>query len=265
MTRTPTTIAPDGVEIAYSVHGAVDAPLSVVLVHGWAGNRSYWVHQVGPLSERHQVITVDLGGHGESGLGRTDWNLQAFGDDVVAVVEVVGAQQVVLVGHSMGGDAVVYAARALGDRVAGVVWVDVLRSLGDEPVSPPETVDGFVAPFREDFAAAVDQFARSLFPATADSALVDRVAADMVAARRDATLGSIGYALNREPPLLTALKELTAPCVAINPDIGPTDVESMRRFGVEPVVIDGVGHFVMLEAPVRFNEVLATTIATFGY
>jgi hypothetical protein len=46
------------------------------------------------------VVVVDLGGHGQSGLGRSDWNMQAFGDDVVAVVEEVGAQKVVLVGHA---------------------------------------------------------------------------------------------------------------------------------------------------------------------
>src|SRR4051812_4872548 len=165
--------SPDGVEIAYATHGAAagaEAP-AVVLVHGWAGNRTYWDRQVGYLSERNLVVAVDLGGHGGSGLGRAEWSLAAFGDDVVTVVDKVGAQRVALVGHSMGGDAIVYAARQLGDRVAGLVWVDVLRSLGDEPVSPPDVVDGFVAPFREDFTAATEGFARSLFPAGADPAL----------------------------------------------------------------------------------------------
>ena len=163
----------------------------------------------------------------------------------------------------MGGDAVVHAACQLGDRVAGIVWVDVLRSLGDEPVSPPDVVDAFVAPFREDFATAVDRFARSLFPTTADRALVDRIAGEMAAARRDATLGSLGYALNRHPPMLAALAEITAPVVAINPDIGPTDSESLRRNGVEPIIVEGVGHFLMLEDPERFNAVLDSALASF--
>jgi pimeloyl-ACP methyl ester carboxylesterase len=106
----------DGVEIAYATHGAGagEAP-AVVLVHGWAGNRTYWDHQVNYLADRNFVIAVDLGGHGASGLGRGEWNLAAFGDDVLAVVDDVGAQ-IALVGHSMGGDAIVHAARRLGDR-----------------------------------------------------------------------------------------------------------------------------------------------------
>ena len=88
--------------------------------------------QVDYLAERNVVVAVDLGGHGESGLGRADWNLAAFGDDVLAVVEEVGAQKVALVGHWMGGDAIVHAARQLGDRVAGLVWIDAFRSLGND-------------------------------------------------------------------------------------------------------------------------------------
>jgi pimeloyl-ACP methyl ester carboxylesterase len=250
----------DGVELAYDTHGdAGGDALTVVLVHGWAGNRTYWASQIDLLAERHQVVALDLGGHGESGFGRGDWNLPAFG----AVVEEVGAADVALVGHSMGGDAIVYAASSLGGRVRGLVWVDAFRSLGHEPTSSAEDVAAFVAPFREDFPAAVDRFARSLFPEGADAALVDRIAADMAAVRRDAALGSLGYALNREPRLLAALAKLTAPIVAINPDVAPTDVESLRRHGVEPIVLTGVGHFLMLEDPEQFNPVLVETLASF--
>lgn len=258
-----TVAARDGVQLAYEVHGDDAASLTVVLVHGWAGNRSYWQHQVASLSDRFRMVAIDLACHGDSGIGRTDWDLRGFGDDVVVIVEAIGAHRVALVGHSMGGDAAVFAAQQLGDRVAGIVWVDVLRSLGDEPVSAPDVVDAFVAPFRDDFTAATDRFARSLFPAGADPALVERVAADMASARREGTLGSLGHALNRHPPIIAALAELRAPVVAINPDLGLTDVESLRRHGMEPIVLKGVGHYVMLEDPDRFNAVLASTLASF--
>ncbi len=253
----------DGVEIAYEAHGDVANP-AVVLVHGWAGNRTYWRHQIDPLAAKYYVVALDLGGHGESGVGRKDWNLPAFGDDVVAVVDQLGLGKIALVGHSMGGDAIVFAATQLGSRVAGMVWVDTLRSLGDEPVSTPEMIDGFAAPFREDFAAAVDGFARSLFPADSDSALVDQVAADMAGAPRDAAVGSIGYALNRHPPLIAALKQIEAPLVAINPDVSPTDIESLQAHGVETTIVAGVGHFLMLEDPDQFNPVLISALKAFG-
>lgn len=259
------TCSRDGVAIEYEIHDASDGLRTVVLVHGWAGNRTYWKHQVDFLSDRYRIITLDLGGHGESGAGRSDWNLVAFGDDVAAVVEDLGAAKVALVGHSMGGDAIVFAARQLGDRVAGLVWVDAFRSLGDETPASPQEVDGFVAPFRADFAAAVDGLARSMFPATADAALVDRVAAEMAGAPQEAALGSLGYAMNRQTRLLAAMTEITAPIVAINPDVAPTDAESLQKYGVEAIVLQNVGHFLMLEDPAQFNPVLATTLASFRW
>ena len=164
----------------------------------------------------------------------------------------------------MGGDAVVHAARRLGDRVAGLVWIDVFRSLGNETPSSPEQIEAFVAPFRDDFAAAVDQFVRRLLPETADRRLVDRIATDMAATSRDAALGSLRYARNREPAMLAALPHIAAPIVAINPGIAPTDVASLRRHGVEPILLEDVGHFPMIEAPDRFNPALGAALASFG-
>ena len=163
----------------------------------------------------------------------------------------------------MGGDAIVFAARQLGSRVKGLVWVDAFRSLGHEAASSPAAIEGFVAPFRNDFVRSVDRFARGMFPESADAELVDRIAADMSAGSAEMGVGSIRYALNREPPILEALQQIAAPKVAINPDIAPTDVESLRRYGFEPVVLENVGHFLMLEAPEQFNPALVRALASF--
>lgn len=48
------------------------------------------------------------------------------------------------------------------------------------------------------------------------------------------------------------------------PTCKPTDVDSMRRHGVEPIVLEGVGHFLMIEDPEQFNPVLAATLASFA-
>lgn len=71
------------------------------------------------------------------------------------------------------------------------------------------------------------------------------------------------YALNREPPILAALPQVTAPIAAINPDVAPTDVASLREHGVEATVLRGVGHFLMIEDPDQFNPALAATLASF--
>jgi pimeloyl-ACP methyl ester carboxylesterase len=250
----------DGVRLAFEVHGA-GAP-TLILVHGWSCDRSYWRGQLRALAARYQVVAVDLAGHGESGVGRRTWTMAAFGEDVVAVVEQLGLGEVVLIGHSMGGDVIVEAALRLGDRVAGLVWVDTYSTLGDPQTD--EALEAFAAPFREDFPSAARALVRRLFTADADAELVEWVAADMSAAPPEIALDALRHAVGNEPGILAGLRELTAPMVAINPDARPTDTEALRRHGVKTISVSGVGHFLMLEDPDRFNRVLGEVIEEFS-
>jgi hypothetical protein len=89
---------PDGVEIRYEVAGSGEPAL--VFVHGWSCDRSYWRAQVDHFAASHRTVALDLGGHGESSLGREDWTMASFAGDVRAVVEALDLRGVVLVGHS---------------------------------------------------------------------------------------------------------------------------------------------------------------------
>jgi pimeloyl-ACP methyl ester carboxylesterase len=143
-------LSTDGTPICYEVHGA-GAP-ALVFVHGWSCDRSYWSPQVRHFAVRHQVVAVDLAGHGESGVGRQAWTMPAFGEDVTAVVERLRLESVVMIGHSMGGDVIVEAALDLSRRVAGLVLVDVYSSFEDP--STHEEIQEFIVPFRQDFIAS---------------------------------------------------------------------------------------------------------------
>src|SRR5438067_1989502 len=134
---------------------------AVVFVHGWACDHTYWRDQVKRFEPLMKVVTLDLAGHGGSGADRSTWTIASFGADVVAVVEALDLQHVVLVGHSMGGDVICEAGLRLGDRVEGLVWVDTHRTLGAQRTE--RQIARFLAPFVEDFPAATRRFARWAF------------------------------------------------------------------------------------------------------
>ncbi|HEU4895968.1 MAG TPA: alpha/beta hydrolase [Actinomycetota bacterium] len=249
----------DGIPLAFEVHGAGTPAL--VFVHGWSCDRSYWRRQLGPLAAQYQTVAVDLAGHGESGVGRRAWTMAAFGEDVVAVVEQLGLGELVLVGHSMGGDVIVEAALRLGGQVAGLVWVDTYSTLGEPPTD--DEIEAFLAPFREDFVTATRALVGRLFTPDADAELVEWVASDMSAAPPEIAVDALGHAVGNERGILAGLRQLRAPVVAINPDARPTDAEALRRHGVRAVLMSGVGHFLMLEDPDRFNRQLGEVIETF--
>jgi sigma-B regulation protein RsbQ len=120
----------DGIQIHSSSTGK--GPKTVVLVHGWTCDETTWSEQVPVLSKKHRVLTLDLPGHGKSGApadGKLSMDL--FARAVEAVRAEAKADQVVLVGHSMGTAVVVQYARLYPQHVAALVFVDGLVTLGN--------------------------------------------------------------------------------------------------------------------------------------
>jgi pimeloyl-ACP methyl ester carboxylesterase len=256
-------VSADGVPVRYAVYGG-GLP-AIVFVHGWSCDRRYWLGQVGHFADRFTVVTVDLAGHGESGAGRRSWTMPAFGEDVAAVVTGLDLPQLVLVGHSMGGDVVIEAARRLRPRVRGLVWVDVYRRL-DESRSDAETAEEtatFMAPFRADFSAATRAFVRRIAGADTDPDLVEWIAEDMAAAPPQLALDAMRHAISNEPAAIAGLHHAAVRAAAINPGSPPTDIESLARHGIATTVLPAVGHFLMLQDPAGFNQLLDNVIEDF--
>ena len=121
----------DGGRLSVDRHGPADAPVAVVLVHGWTLDKRVWRPQVEALVDQgHRVIAYDLRGHGRSTHvepGRA--TVARLADDLAEVltIELAPRQRAVLVGHSLGGMAVLELAVRHPDlltaSVAGTVLV----------------------------------------------------------------------------------------------------------------------------------------------
>ncbi len=255
-------LSADGVPIYYEVQGE-GAP-ALVFIHGWSCDRSYWDKQVKHFSKNNKVVAIDLAGHGESGLNRTDWTTAAFGEDVVAVIEKLDLDQAILIGHSMGGSVMLEAARRVPERIIGLVGADTLQDLEEKMTQ--EQFDEFVAPFKKNFVEEVNKFVRTMFPETADPDLVDRIANDISSAPPEVGLaafdGMFDY-FNHE--IFEALKEIQIPTMFINSDHWETKIEANKKYieSYELLLMPGVGHFVMMEDPERFNQLLAQGVEKF--
>ena len=242
----------DGVPIAFETAG--DGTPAVVFIHGLVGDHSDFESQLRFLAANHRVVAMDLPGAGESGRERSSWTMEAFGEDVVTVVDHLDLDKVVLVGHSLGGNVTVEAALRLGERIAGLVWLSSFRSLDSFP-NAAETENWF-APFRIDPLEAVEDLNRRNFGANADPALVDAVVTKAKTRGAERTLGLLTSMFQHDPTVGDALGRIEVPVYAINPDFKPTDETSFRRHGVELRIISGVGHFLMMEAPDELNSEL---------
>ena len=255
--QTKFATSPDSIQIAYEVHG--DKTPALVFVHGWSCDRTYWKKQVNPFSINYKVVNIDLAGHGESGLGRRSWTMEAFGADVAAVVKKLGLKNVIMIGHSMGGCVIAEAAKQLPKgTVAGLVFVDQYKQL-HTPRTPDE-INEFASRFAINFKDSVASFVQKMFSPHADSSLIKWVANDMSSAPPAVALDAFRSTWAYSSRITQTLEELKLPVIFMNSDNRPTDKASIERYGVQIMIMPGVGHFLMMEDPERFNQLLRSAI-----
>ncbi len=114
-------------QLAHELIGHHDAPC-LVLIHGITENHRSWHPLVHTLAAHHEVLAVDLRGHGNS--DRSDpYDPMSYAGDVVETVDALGLRDPLIVGHSLGG--VVASAYAAIAPCAGVLNVDQPLRLAD--------------------------------------------------------------------------------------------------------------------------------------
>ncbi len=252
-----TVSSSDGSSITYGVRG--QGNVTIVFVHCWTCNHEFWRPQIEYFSKNHKVVWLDLAGHGLSNSNRREYTMTAFGEDVAAVVNQIDGDNVILVGHSMGGPVAIEAAKLLGDKVICVVGVDTFYTPFEYPKSEAE-IDGFVKPFNDDFKGTSEQLVRSMFTPEAGPDLVTSIVKQMSVADQDMGISAI-YELfrwNIENVPSTLDKYSKKLC---NINGAPTGEEIALHKSVS--LVPGVGHFVAQVKPDEFNQALNRIITEY--
>jgi pimeloyl-ACP methyl ester carboxylesterase len=87
-------------EIYYEVHGRGQP---MVFLSETACDGEVWkIHQLEEFSRDHEVILHDYRGTGRSGKPSIEYSTKMFCDDAAALMDHLGAQKAIVIGHSMG-------------------------------------------------------------------------------------------------------------------------------------------------------------------
>lgn len=246
----------DGTHISYELYSGKEPAL--IFIHGWSCDGSYWREQIPYFSKKYQVVTVDLAGHGRSGLERKKYSIDSFAEDVKAVVDSIGSKQVVLIGHSSGGSVAVKAASLLPKKVIGVVAVDSLTDVAYPLTS--EEFSGMIEPFRKDFKVATKAFLKGMFVKSTSPKLIDWIRVDMSSAPPHVAISAMEEYLGEflDKRVTGHFAGLNVPVYSIDSTLFPTNVKSNKKHikNYNVTFIEDAGHFLMLEKPAAFNEAL---------
>src|SRR5881227_29768 len=110
----------NGINLYYETHGA-GRPL--ILLHGGLGSGEMFGPVLPVLAERHQVITVDLQGHGRTADIDRPIDVQLMADDIAALIEHLELASADVVGYSLGGGVALQTAAKYPNKVRRLVAV----------------------------------------------------------------------------------------------------------------------------------------------
>ncbi|HSL66912.1 MAG TPA: alpha/beta hydrolase [Actinomycetota bacterium] len=273
----------DGTKLAVRAAGDPANPM-LVFVHGFSLDMTTWHHQWTGLSDRFRCVLFDLRSHGRSEPAASgDLSLSAMGRDVAAVVEAtIGRRRAVVIGHSLGGMAVLAAAgnrpELFGGRVRGVALIGTAASNLLQGVMG--SVTGLLRPRLGSLSQAADRVNRLRRYVVAGRGDVGALIARATQFGPDPSPGVVSHVVGlaaRAPSqvwtdglagLMTVdvrdeLANVTVPTLVA---VGDHDrvtppAAAMILVGDLPnarlEIVEGAGHLAMLERPNAVNDMLA--------
>ncbi|MDB5257801.1 MAG: alpha/beta hydrolase fold protein [Chitinophagaceae bacterium] len=249
--------------IHYSLSGIGD--ITLLFVHGSFLDETVWNSQVDYFSSSYQVVTIDLAAHGKSGNNRNTWTIEQFGQDVIALIKVLQLKNVILIGHSMGAEAILEAAVLYPQPIIGFIAIEAFKNAGTPlPEQYQQQVKEIEEKLKTDFADTSEQYARkTLLTSNTKPEIRDRIVKSYREAYEPMGIEStidIFHYHERERELI---QQLPHKMHLINVNYMPTNKEALDHYAAKSydlMLMQGTSHFPMLESPKELNELLGEAI-----
>lgn len=240
----------DGARIHYKSYGK--GPEALVLVHGWSCNLDNWRDQIPDFAKRNRVIALDLPGHGQSDKPQVAYTMDFFAQAIDAVMRDAKVERAVVVGHSMGTPVARQFYRKYPQKTRGIIIVDG----GLRPFGTKEMREQFVAMFKApNYKEAGGQMLAQM-SGTLAAPEKERVKASFENTPQHVLVSAM-ESMNQES--LYGPDKMNVPVFAVlaKSPFWPPDTDEFFRSIAPDFEIqwwDGVGHFLMMEKPKRFND-----------
>lgn len=243
------------------VQEAVKKP-TLVFVHGWNINGEYWNAQRTYFQENYQVHTPDFPLEQDS---TSTYSIEEYTDQLLHYLDQHQLTDVVLVGHSLGGDIVLGAALQDTARVIGVIGIDNFKDVTDTfPPTQDEEIEQFFDLLENDYQGISAAYAaRNLFHDSSHVKHISRVTEDFSQAPPTIAIATLKSYMSSFKKEADQLKNLRHKLYLINSTFSPTDTIALGRYcsaGYEVRYMDLVGHFPMIENDTLFNQLLEETL-----
>jgi len=270
----------DGARLAYLDQGAGE---TIVMLAGWSQSVAQYKHQLGPFSENHRVVAVDWRGHGRSSKPETGYRLVRFAADLREFIAGLRLRDVTILAHSTGAAAVWSYLDSYGtEGIKRLVFVDKGASETARPDWDKDEADlrgasiatlPDLATFYENvlrstsLPAAVELIRRLFTPSYPPEELEWAASENLLLPRPHAAALLWDAAIT---DLSDVFDKIDVPALVVGAERSLYTADSQRwianklpRGQVEIFGADeGGSHFMFMENPTRFNEVVLEFLAS---
>ncbi|MBI4926153.1 MAG: alpha/beta hydrolase [Anaerolineae bacterium] len=220
----------------------------LIFLHGWVGSWRYWIPTMQAASMNFRAYALDLWGFGDSAKVQTNYSLKKQVELLDHFLGQMGIGRVALVGHGLGAVIAVHYA-----------------------LEHPETVDRLMAVSYPLDETRIHPRLRAGNPADlvdwllAKSPLTDPVRVEAPKADPQALAISVAEVMASAPREIC--QNLTRPCLFVggstDPALGALDLDATLRCSdqTHAILLEGSGHFPMLDDSSAFNRLLIDFLA----
>jgi pimeloyl-ACP methyl ester carboxylesterase len=252
-------IRDDKVEINYYQQGQGNATL--VFLHGWCINSTYWNTQFSHFAKHYSVYAIDLPGFGKSSADRENWTIEEYAKDVTGFIEMLGLENVILIGHSMSGEIMLQIVMNKNPRIIGLVGIDNFKNIDVEfTAEQMEQMSTFFNMLKEDFKNSAPVYAeKMLFHPSTSAEVKERVKNDIATSNPLIGFSTIMNYIKFTQAVPAKLEQLHYKLHLVHSDATPTNekgLEARCKNGYEVKAIHATGHYPMIEKPDEFNQLL---------
>lgn len=219
----------------------------VVFLHGWVGSWRYWINAMQAASTSFRAYALDLFGFGDTTRDPLRYSIDKQTELLRLFLEEMGIGKVAIVGHDLGALVALSFIRQSPQSVDRVMAINC-----------PLEYDMLHARMKTDSPSALVDWLSSRTP-EALSALSDVSKTDPKAVT--ASMESL-----QANNLFSGVRDLGVPCLFVyggsNPAIPLPPLEKFSLpMHMHQIVLEGVGHFPMLDNPQQFNRLLTDFLA----
>ncbi len=247
----------DRVNLYYEVQGQGQ---TLLFIHGLGSSTQDWGPQVAEFSQKYQVVTFDLRGHGRSDKPAGPYSIPLFASDTAGLLKALGVDAAHVAGISLGGAVAFQLAIDCPFMVKTLTIVNSGPSMGGTPEQAKAEIDRRVNIVRQmGMRAMGEALAPNLFPSAAHEALrrdfMERWAENNPQSYIDATVSLLGWDVTDQ------IGSIRCPALILSADQDYMPVANKEAYArlmpdAQVVVIPGTHHAVPMEAPEQFNAAL---------